>query len=139
MVSTRNAQCTVETDFIGKNTRSKARAMAEVEISQTVDNTSSKEEFSSQNSKRSARIQTIVDYSLSHKRKREIESEIPKKSRKSTKLQLQQQIDNELPNRQYLVDEIILATIPGYAPWPARILKMIGQTISVQFFGTGQM
>lgn len=59
-----------------------------------------------------------------------------KKSR--AKLQLQERLLNQVPNKEYLPNEIILATIPGYVPWPARILEMTGQTVFVEFFGTGQ-
>lgn len=62
-----------------------------------------------------------------------------KKIRGSTKTQLQEQMLNENPNREFLLNEIVLATIPGFAPWPARILSITGQTIAIQFFGTGQM
>lgn len=67
------------------------------------------------------------------------ETENRKQKRKFTKMQLQEYIDNDSPNRQYIVNEIIIATIPGFAPWPARILKINGQTITVEFFGTGHM
>lgn len=64
----------------------------------------------------------------------------PKKEkiRKSTKI-LQERILNEAPDRVFLPNEIVLCAIPGYAPWPARILQISGQTITIQFFGTGQM
>lgn len=102
--------------------------------------TKSKEkEYSRQNAKRIAEVEKPADTPLTYGRKCQIESENRKGNRKSTKLQLQEQIENESPCRQYLVDEIILATIPDYAPWPARILNMNGQTITVQFFGTGHM
>lgn len=60
------------------------------------------------------------------------------KCRKSTKMQLQEQLD-DTPDKEFLVDEIVLTTIPGYAPWPSRILSMTGQTIMVEFFGTGEV
>lgn len=61
-----------------------------------------------------------------------------KKSRVKS-MHLAEKIQNEAPINYYLKDEIVLATIPGYAPWPARILDIIGETIIVEFFGTGQM
>lgn len=54
-------------------------------------------------------------------------------------MQLFDRIRNETPMRDYLVNEIVLATVPGYVPWPARLLSIDAQTITVQFFGTGQM
>lgn len=60
------------------------------------------------------------------------------KPKRKAQLQLQERILNEVPSKEYLPNEIILATVPGYAPWPARIIEMIGQTILVEFFGTGQ-
>lgn len=38
-----------------------------------------------------------------------------------------------------MVNEIVICTISGYAPWPARILDITGQTIAIEFFGTGQI
>lgn len=64
----------------------------------------------------------------------------PKKSSKrNNKLSLKEKIHNESPMNEFMVDEIVLCTIPGYAPWPARIKEIINQTIFVEFFGTGQM
>lgn len=62
-----------------------------------------------------------------------------KGGRKSMRLQLEEQMLKELPTREYLLNEVILATIPGYSPWPARILEINGQTIVVEFFGARQM
>lgn len=62
-----------------------------------------------------------------------------RKGRKSTKMQLQEQMLNDAPGKEFLTNEIVLATIPGFVPWPARILNIIGQTITVEFFGTAQM
>lgn len=122
-VSITSGECAVQTktikvtqNSIGKNTRSKTRAMTETKNDTDSSSTS-----------------------VHSHGKRKRQAETPKKIRKSTKMQIQEHIDNNTPNKQYLADEIILATVPGYAPWPARILTMIGQTISVQFFGTGQM
>lgn len=59
-------------------------------------------------------------------------------TKRAAQLQLQERLLHDVPTKEYLPNEIILATIPGYAPWPARILEMIGQTILVEFFGTGE-
>lgn len=40
-------------------------------------------------------------------------------------------------NGQYTEGEIILGTIPGYAP--ARIQEMIKDTIYIEFFGSGEV
>lgn len=37
-----------------------------------------------------------------------------------------------------MLNEVVLATVPGYAAWPARIIEINGQTIQVEFFGTGE-
>lgn len=68
------------------------------------------------------------------KRKRKDTASKPR----STKMQLQERIQNESPE-EFIENEIVLATIPGFCPWPARIMNITGQTISIQFFGTGQM
>lgn len=52
---------------------------------------------------------------------------------------LKEKIENESPYNSYLVHEIVLATIPGFVAWPARIKNIIGETIYVEFFGTGQV
>lgn len=63
-----------------------------------------------------------------------------KKTRKNpTKLRLREKIETESPVNEFVPNEVVLATIPGFAPWPARILNMSDQTILVEFFGTGQM
>lgn len=61
-----------------------------------------------------------------------------RKDRKSSKFTLKERIENENPNKEYVVNEVILATVPGYPVWPARILQIIGQTITVEFIGTGE-
>lgn len=80
--------------------------------------------------------ETTANTSTGRKRKRE--TKIEKRTRKSTKLLLIEQIDKDSPSRHYLPNEIILTTIPGFVPWPSRILKIDGHTILVEFFGTGQ-
>lgn len=62
-----------------------------------------------------------------------------KRAGKSSKIQLLERIRTEVPTKEYLINEIILTTVPGYQPWPSRILDITGQTIVVEFFGTGQM
>lgn len=52
---------------------------------------------------------------------------------------LEEKMTNEAPSKSYLPNEIVLATIPGYAPWPAMIKTIIDETIFVEFFGTGQV
>lgn len=61
-----------------------------------------------------------------------------RKDRKSSQFTLKEKIENENPNKEYVVNEVVLATVPGYPVWPARILEIIGQTIKVEFFGTGE-
>lgn len=53
---------------------------------------------------------------------------------KSYKKQLEEKILYKAPANEFLEGEIVLATIPGYAPWPARILQNLNETIFVQFF-----
>lgn len=62
-----------------------------------------------------------------------------KRKRETSKLILQEQILNDSPDKEFIVDELVLATVPGYCPWPARIANINGQTIVVEFFGTGQV
>lgn len=68
----------------------------------------------------------------SSKRKRET-------AKTNTKLRLEEKIENESPSKDYILNEIVLCAIPGYPPWPARIIDILNQTIFVEFFGTGQM
>lgn len=62
-----------------------------------------------------------------------------KNNHKRISTQLQEFIDIGSPVNEFCLNEIVLATVPGYAPWPARIVKIVGETIFVEFFGTGQM
>lgn len=48
-------------------------------------------------------------------------------------------IDRDAPEKEYIVDEIVLAKVPGYIIWPGRIISIIGQTINIEFFGTGEI
>lgn len=43
------------------------------------------------------------------------------------------------PADEFIANEIVLATIPGYAPWPACIIDVKGNTYFVRFFGTDEM
>lgn len=54
-------------------------------------------------------------------------------------LTLKEKIKNNAPDNEFMTNEIVLATIPGFCAWPARIIQIIGETIMVEFFGTGQM
>lgn len=58
--------------------------------------------------------------------------------KRKEKLSLKERILNDAPENEYFCDEIVLVTIPGFCPWPARIISMSGETILVEFFGTGQ-
>lgn len=89
------------------------------------------------NIRKSVRIENNSTHQK-NKRHETIANAKRKSSKKSTKMQLQERLLNDAPAKEYIPDEIILATIPGYSPWPARILEISGQTILVEFFGTGQ-
>lgn len=54
-------------------------------------------------------------------------------------LSLSEKINRDTPNKQFIIGEVILATVSGYCPWPGKILDIIGETVYVQFFGTGEM
>lgn len=58
---------------------------------------------------------------------------------RNNRLELEERIKFQKPVNHFFENEVVLATIPGYAPWPARILGINGETILVEFFGTGQM
>lgn len=63
----------------------------------------------------------------------------PKRNYKTVKKNaLKERIFDEAPDKQFIVNEIVLATVPGYSAWPARIIEINGQTIQVEFFGTGE-
>lgn len=55
------------------------------------------------------------------------------------KKKLEEIIKNDAPINQFAEGEVVLGTIPGYAPWPARIHTIIADTIYIEFFGTGQV
>lgn len=59
--------------------------------------------------------------------------------RRKTKFTLSEKINLESPANEYVLDEVVFATIPGFCLWPARIVNIAGETITVEFFGTGHM
>lgn len=68
---------------------------------------------------------------------------IPKKAtkqkqKKEKNLTLKERIDIEALDKCFVLNEIVLATVPGYSAWPARIIDINGATIKVEFFGTGE-
>lgn len=119
-------------DFIANSKRNKTRVKANTNNDAISISTSAPAKCNKKDT--TTKIQSDTNTSSGQKRKRESE----KRTRKTTKLQLQEQIDNDSPSRQCLVNEIVLTTITGFAPWPSRILKIIDQTILIEFFGTGQ-
>lgn len=62
-----------------------------------------------------------------------------KLSRTISRKQLDTKIEQKSPCNEFLEGEIILGTIPGFAPWPATMVKIVHETIYIQFFGTGHM
>lgn len=61
------------------------------------------------------------------------------KIRRIKKLTLSEKIREESPKNVFMLNEIVLATVPGYCIWPASILQINGETIMVKFFGTGHV
>lgn len=61
------------------------------------------------------------------------------KPRKFKKLALKEKIRTEAPDNEFMINEIVLVTIPEFCPWPASITMITGETMMVQFFGTGEM
>lgn len=59
--------------------------------------------------------------------------------RRKVKYSLKEKIERGAPSNEYMTNEIILATVPGFCAWPARIKHISGETIHVEFFGTGQI
>lgn len=60
--------------------------------------------------------------------------------KRSTKqLKLQEKMKMEAPDKEFVLNEVVLAIVPGFSPWPARILDISGVTIKVEFLGTGEM
>lgn len=60
-------------------------------------------------------------------------------NRKDSRMKLKERIRCNAPINEYVKGEIVLGTIPGYAPWPARIREIAGETNIIEFFGTGEM
>lgn len=87
------------------------------------------------------RIQTMTEPANFTAKRQTMSSKNDEKNKikKRLKLSLKEKFDNEAPIKQFLPDEVVLATIPGYCPWPARILTITDHTILIEFFGTGQM
>lgn len=48
-------------------------------------------------------------------------------------------MSRDSPDKEYVVGEVVLAAVPGYPPWPSRILEINERTIVVEFFGTGEI
>lgn len=62
-----------------------------------------------------------------------------KANRLNKNMKLKEKMNYNAPANEYIMNEIVLAKIPGYSPWPARITAIIGETIHIQFFGTGHV
>lgn len=62
-----------------------------------------------------------------------------KNIRKRSIAALTEKILRESPGKEFILNEIVLATVPGFVPWPARIVEINGETLRVEFFGTGEM
>lgn len=60
-------------------------------------------------------------------------------NRKDSKMKLEERIRCKAPMNEFVKGEIVLGAIPGFAPWPARIKEIIGETVLIEFFGTGEM
>lgn len=58
---------------------------------------------------------------------------------RTRKLTLAQAIENGSPSNEFVTDEVVLVTIPGFCAWPARIVGILGETLMVEFFGTSQI
>ena len=54
-------------------------------------------------------------------------------------MKLEQRINNQAPINELVKGEIVLGTIPGYAPWPARVKEIVNETVFIEFFATGEM
>lgn len=59
--------------------------------------------------------------------------------RNTQRQQLEEKIIRKAPSNEYLEGEIVFGIIPGYPKWPARIVKIVHETIYIQFFGTGHV
>lgn len=58
---------------------------------------------------------------------------------KDSRMKLEERIRVRAPINEFVKGEIVLGKIPGFAPWPARIKDIIGDTVFIEFFGTGEM
>lgn len=52
---------------------------------------------------------------------------------------LRSKTNTNISTDEFFLNEIVFATIPGYAPWPACILNINSETYYVRFFGSGEM
>lgn len=73
------------------------------------------------------------------KRKRDTITQSNSKKGGTKRLKLQERMDLEAPDKEFVINEVVLAVVPGYSAWPARILEISGVTIKVEFLGTGEM
>lgn len=73
------------------------------------------------------------------KRKRDAMTKSNSKKGNTKRLKLQERMNLEAPDKEFIINEVVLAVVPGYSAWPARILEISGVTIKVEFFGTGEM
>lgn len=64
------------------------------------------------------------------------EEKKPKQKKKN--FTLKEKVHNESPHFEFIPNEQVLVTIPGYPPWPDRIESVYGATIIVEFFSNGQ-
>lgn len=69
----------------------------------------------------------------------QVKAQKSKRLPRKSEMLLKEKIEKEAPTNSYLKNEIVLTTIPGFSPWPSRIVNIIGETIYVDFFGTGQV
>lgn len=51
---------------------------------------------------------------------------------------VKERIDEEALEKRFVLNEIVLATEPGFSARPARVININGATITVEFFGTGE-
>lgn len=63
----------------------------------------------------------------------------PISKRKASRKHLEEKIRNQSPVNEFVEGEIVLGTIPGYSPWPARIISITHETILIEFSGTGEV
>lgn len=86
----------------------------------------------SRKAKRSSILQSAKHTDNGEKKKRA-------PNRTYSKLKLEERISRLSPKNEFVIGEIVLGTIPGYAPWPASIKNIIEDTLYIEFFGTGEM